>query len=316
MRRLLMVTGLVFAVGAGSGKAVVVFEDDFESGSLLPNWNVASGTAFTIDNTMNAVPAGGTFSALDSSTAQRMYHSLDYEADGTSSFTVWIYDNGVTTRAIAQVHAFVGPFSPANVGLQQCLGIGKYNGVTMPGEVWDGSYYQGRVLYPSATMGWFNLNAPGAVERSPGWHKFTILRRADNTTINFYVDGVLGRTISGAKAATWDSVTLGLGAGSTAGNCWYDGVQITESSPAEQITDLSTLVQSLGLSPGIENSLLVKLGAAQLTLDNGVVVATCGTLQAFILEVVAQAGKREITEAQADLLIEEATWILVALGCL
>ena len=62
----------------------------------------------------------------------------------------------------------------------------------------------------SANMGWFNLNAPGAVTRSVGWHQFTIIREPDNTTIDFYVDNVFGRQITGARAATWDSVTLGV----------------------------------------------------------------------------------------------------------
>ena len=43
MKRLLLMTVALFAIGAGSARAVVVFEDDFESGSLLPNWERGLG---------------------------------------------------------------------------------------------------------------------------------------------------------------------------------------------------------------------------------------------------------------------------------
>ncbi len=450
MKRLLLMTVALFAIGAGSAKAVVVFEDDFETG--LANWQWSAGPYFTIDSMMNAVPSpGGTCSALSTSSASRIYLNLGFELNGPSRATVWIYDNGVTTRAIAQVYAYTG--SGLGQGyLQQCLGIGKYNGVTMPGEIWSGQYYQGRVTV-GAAVGWFNLNAPGAVKRSVGWHEFTIVREPDNTTIDFYVDNVFGRRITGANAATWDSIALGLGGGTSAGNAWYDGVQFTDSacpeditvnndagicgaqvtyaapgtqtaglpsgstfpvgatvntfqfgdvatcsftvtvvdtepptitppaditvpatSPAgaqvnysvtatdncaadlvcnppsgsvfpigvtavfcaamdaagnlttngftvrvkgaaEQITDLIALVQSLALSPGTENSLLVKLQAAQAALSRGNINATCGNLKLFIHEVSAQAAKQQITEAQANLLIQEATRIEAVLDC-
>ena len=78
---------------------------------------------------------------------------------------------------------------------------------------------------------------------------------------------------------------------------------------AEQIADLIALVQSFALSPGTENSLLVKLQAAQAALSRGNINATCGNLKLFIHEVSAQAAKQQITEAQANLLIQEATRI-------
>ena len=66
----------------------------------------------------------------------------------------------------------------ADGALSQLLAIGEYGTVTLPGEVWDGTKYQGRSAFGSSA-GWFNLDAPGAPSRSPGWHKFTIERLAD-----------------------------------------------------------------------------------------------------------------------------------------
>src|SRR6185503_13871368 len=108
---------------------------------------------------------------------------------------------------------------------EQLFAIGKYNTVTLAGEVFNGSKYQGRVTF-GTTPGWFNLNAAGSLNRSTGWHRFDIERLADMTTINFYVDGILGRTMTGATPETWDCIVLGPGLGTTVGDAWIDGMRL------------------------------------------------------------------------------------------
>src|SRR5436190_12035213 len=49
---------------------------------------------------------------------------------------------------------------------------------------------------------------------------------ADGTTINFYVDNILSRTIAGATAESWDTVILGPGLGTTVGDAWIDGMAV------------------------------------------------------------------------------------------
>ena len=84
--------------------------------------------------------------------------------------------------------------------------------------------------------------------------------------------------------------------------------------PAEQINGLIALVLGLGLPSGTANSLIVKLQGAASALDRGNIQAACGSLGAFLNEVNAQTGK-QLTTAQADLLIAEAARIRAALGC-
>ena len=45
----------------------------------------------------------------------------------------------------------------------------------------------------------------------PGWHKFSIERLADGTTIKFTVDDVATRTITGVTAQDWNTVLIGAG---------------------------------------------------------------------------------------------------------
>ena len=59
-----------------------------------------------------------------------------------------------------------------------------------------------------------------------------IERDADLTTIRYYVDDILSKTVTGTTAATWDTVILGPGLGSQAGNAWIDGIQVVVPEPA------------------------------------------------------------------------------------
>src|SRR5688572_28109548 len=245
-KRLLPIVILLGILHAASGIPVLIFTDDFESGTL-GNWTVTgTGTMaspLTPDTNRNIIPAGGRFSALMNTSLDRMHHNLlanngDQEVSGHCRFISWIYDPGPTapaTRIFNEVRGYAGGSGLPNGGttasgsLAQLLAAGKYNTVTMPGEVFNGQKYQGRVTFPT-TLGWFNLNAPGSPNRSAGWHRFEIEVMPDGTTVNFFVDGILSRTITGATAQSWDTVILGPGIGTppgTIGDAWIDGLQIT-----------------------------------------------------------------------------------------
>ena len=66
-------------------------------------------------------------------------------------------------------------------------------------------------------------------------------------------------------------------------------------------------------NPGIAKGLLAKVDAAQAAFDRGQAAVAMHTLQAFIQEVNAQAGKHIITE-HAGHLVEHAQMVVKALG--
>src|SRR5262249_7169198 len=86
------------------------------------------------------------------------------------------------------------------------------------------------------------------------------------------------------------------------------------SSPAEQLGDLEALIPSFGLPHGIENSLLVKVAAAEASLAAGGTIGVCDELQALINEAQAQSGKH-LTAAQAKPITDAVPAIRIALGC-
>jgi MYXO-CTERM domain-containing protein len=240
---------LAWLGGSTPVRAAVVFSDNFESGNMN-NWTLttAGGTGLTASTDQNVVPSGGSFSAKLTTSAARMHHNLlsdngGAELNGPSTFTSYIYDaSGTASRIFNEVRGYSGGTGLPNGGttasgsLAQLLAIGKYNTVTMGGEVYDGTKYQARVTFTTAggtTAGWFNLNGPGAPSRSTGWHKFDVERLADGTTLNFYVDDILSRTITGATAQSWDTVVLGPGLGTTVGDAYIDGFQVTNTAVPE-----------------------------------------------------------------------------------
>jgi hypothetical protein len=216
-----------------SGDSITIFADGFESGNLSL-WTPSAGSPLEITNYNGAVPELGLNGAYSSVSADRMHHNLladngGQEVTGHSAFTAWIYDS-TETRAYVQALGYSGTGIPnggtiVNGSLSQLLAIGKNVSVSAPGEVFDATKYQARVLFGSFS-GWFNLDGPGTPSRSPGWHKFTIERDADNTTLNFYVDDILSRTVAGSTPQSWDTITMGYGAGSTGGGTVYDGISV------------------------------------------------------------------------------------------
>jgi hypothetical protein len=279
-----MALGLAAAVGLPNRAAAqttnMLFYDDFESGSLA-NWTVLSGASvLDISTAANVVPNGGTYSAYLNSSLDKMYHNLYSEVAGWSVFGCYLYDSNAT-RAYAEVRGYTG--AGYNQGtLQNYYAIGKYNSTTMPGEAYNATKYQGRVAIGPGTNGWFNLNLPGAPSRSPGWHRFDIVRTAGGV-YNFYVDGVLGRSFTNVTDCAWDCVTIGsVAAGSTAGDAWFDAVLVgTIEPPPEPLTITGIVPSTLGGACDItytngSGSQFILLTASQVTepMTNWVPVAT------------------------------------------
>jgi hypothetical protein len=206
--------------------AAVIFKDDFESGTLT-NWTTAAspGTTLGISVAQNHT-SGGSRSAGQDNTTDYMYHNFGGYSGHTRASYYW-YDDGVyTNKSYLEVRCYSGGSYPGS--LTQVLAIGKYNNVgANTGDTWDSKKYQFRVLYPSASYGWMNCatNTSGGM-RSTGWHKFSIERLADGTTINFTVDDVATRTITGTLAADWNTILIGTGSGANPLTAYFDDVLV------------------------------------------------------------------------------------------
>ena len=88
----------------------------------------------------------------------------------------------------------------------------------------------------------------------------------------------------------------------------------TVESPVTAATNLLTTIGAFGLADGTFTSLQSKINAGLAALASGNKSAACTAFQDLINATSAQSGKK-LTEAQATIIIDEATRIRVIIGC-
>jgi hypothetical protein len=85
-------------------------------------------------------------------------------------------------------------------------------------------------------------------------------------------------------------------------------------SPAAEIDQIITRIESYLLPKGIANSFITKLEHARASLEAGDTGTACAELQAFINHAQAQSGKK-LTVEQAAALVAEVEALRARLGC-
>ncbi|HOX59827.1 MAG TPA: immunoglobulin domain-containing protein [Candidatus Paceibacterota bacterium] len=237
----------------------IAFQDNFESGNMNQWTTAASPATDLVISTAQNHTSGGSYSAAQDSTGDHMYHNFG-SYSGHTKLSYYFYDDGSTAasaKSYIEVRSYSGgTYDPTK--LTQVLAIGKYNAVgANTGDVWDNKHYQLRVLYPSATYGWMNCATNAAVpNRSAGWHKFSIERLADGTTVNFTVDDVATRTITGVTTRDWNTVLIGGGSGANAVTAYTDDVLV------EYFDRPSIVTQPVGQTVTVGNSATFSVVAA------------------------------------------------------
>lgn len=88
----------------------------------------------------------------------------------------------------------------------------------------------------------------------------------------------------------------------------------TVESPVEAATNLLTTIGGFSLPDGTFTSLQAKLNAGLAALAAGNKSAACTAFQDLINATSAQSGKK-LTEAQATIIIDEATRVRAIIGC-
>jgi hypothetical protein len=217
---------------------VVVFRDTFESGLL--NWRPLFNAERMVLNTNRNHTPGGAWSAHINNASQAMYHNIGHKLTGRARLNGWMYDAGGTQMACLQLQGYEGAIGYTKYATPKALGqtirIGIYcpsgasNGMTI-GETPDPTTYQAWI-FRGTNRGWFNLNATNAPHRSTGWHQFTIDRR-NGGVVEFYVDGVQARRITGVTQVDLDTVIIGSsgqaqsnGAQGESVTAWFDDVAV------------------------------------------------------------------------------------------
>jgi Immunoglobulin domain len=248
--------GLLVAASSlvGQLKAQTMIYDDFETypsnGDLNAVWinnsAAVSGSlpgvtadGVILTNSRSFLPViTGTNSGATRWAHDRSYVSLPevIPANTPGLFTVWLYRNSLSTTA-GQTRWTTGPGLTSS---GQSVAVGWFNNATAPvngvADVFDGTKFQGRhVGLGTGSAIYFNLNAVGCPKRTLGWHKFDIERLPDGST-RYYVDNVLGRSITNASG-DWGYVSAGFGTtsatpGVAGEEVDFDGLTVITNNPS------------------------------------------------------------------------------------
>jgi hypothetical protein len=198
------------AFTAGQIQAQTIFSDNFESyadqaalngiwtnGSVTPSAGFPSGNGVTLTNRNFA---GGTNVGYTVYAHESGYATLPESVGASEPCVVTFYLNRNSISTGAGQTRFYVRLSPSTVP-SSAAGAGWFNNATMPvngvADVFRGTNFQGFITGVGGNN-LFNLNDPGCPLRTVGWHKFDVERRADGST-RYYVDNVLGRTITNAS---------------------------------------------------------------------------------------------------------------------
>ena len=185
-----------------------IYSDGFEYGdqaAFEAAWPAVSGVSTGTLSTDQAF--GGTeaiyFPVTPATT--RNQHSIT-ETLGTAAnpvlFKFKFYDTAGTSSAYRQ---FATLLDAAGTGNGQLVSLGLNNNIAS-------SKYMARIVGADGGSGvsaFFQLNGTGSPNRSTGWHE--LMAAIAPTTIDFYVDGVLSKSVANPTNRSFDSIRIGSG---------------------------------------------------------------------------------------------------------
>ena len=137
---------------------------------------------------------------------QQLYFGFDfYDERGTASLA----------RSYGMVYSRAG--DQWTGALQQIIAVGKYNTIAT-------TKYNARIAFGS--LNWFVLDQ--GPDRSVGWHRAEVIGGVDpndptKAKVDIFIDGILGKTVTGLTNVTFNWVVMGSGLSSTHG-MYFDNV--------------------------------------------------------------------------------------------
>lgn len=245
MKKLALITAALAGCVAMSS-AETLLSDGFESG--ITGWTDLGGTTPAVVSTAQAHSGTNSafFEAVGTATVDLLVKPLSRPGLSSENVRVsfWLYDTNLSGsptagRQWAGLRAYSTDLTSGT--LAQIYAIGKHNSVTT--GIFSSTKYQCRVAF-GGVGDWMNLDLPGCPNRSLGWHKFTIELTA--TTVNFYVDNVLGNTRGRGPTDSVDHMFVGTNLSSQNHSAYYDDI-LVETFTTEVVPNNYTLIEGQAL---------------------------------------------------------------------
>lgn len=223
--RYVAIGAMVLMAGAGWAHATTVFLDENFDGyadqaAFQAAWPV-SGTASTVLNTDQSVSAPKSVQGLTTATRNiRNVGEIGF-MNGSPETIIFRFDFYDSDSAASPYRQYAELVDGSPVGSGQLYAMGLNNNLL-------GNYYMARILGAdggSGTSAFFRLDGAGAPVRSTGWH--TLEARITDTSVSYYVDSVLSKTvdISGLTDRSLDTVRVGSNLSSTR-VAYFDNIHV------------------------------------------------------------------------------------------
>jgi hypothetical protein len=256
---IVMMVAAVLLMTASASQAAILLQDNFDTYGSQAAFETA-GTGWTPSGSTAAPNNTGLLSTAQSFSPSQSVNFPTTDARRNSKtitdttptaaldveYSFRFYDTVGTSNSPRQWGALV---DGAGTNSGQLLALGVTNTLTT-------SEYYGRVVGldpdgtgPLASGAFFAMDAT-APNRSVGWHEFRIVAKRDPSgttgTAEFWVDGVLGKTISGYTLRGYETVQIGSSNTSAGGAAFFDDV-LVQTTPTPEPASLGMMVMAAGL---------------------------------------------------------------------
>lgn len=233
MKKYAMAMVAVLAI-AGIAQATVILQENFDGyadqAAMNAVWTPAVGGGAQLSSAQSYSPSQSAYIDL---TARRSDRSIP-ETGAPSDAEPIIVSVRFRDSAVGNARQYI-QFLDISPALAQLISLGVYN--STGGSVADNNTYYAARLAFGPNAGWFLLNDPGVATRSAGWHELKFVMK--DTSIEFYVDGTLGKVKQHSVAAgtnSFDQIRIGSGLSTANGDAYYDDILI------EKVPEPATLL--------------------------------------------------------------------------
>ncbi len=234
-----------FAFWVSWANAQVFLHENFDGYSdqaaFQAAWPVSGTASLVLTRTNSASPWQSVEGLTTATRNARTIGEVGFLNGSTDTviFRFNFYDSVGSASAYRQYAELDDTGSPSSSG--QLFAIGLNNNISS-------TYYMARILGGDGGNGagaFFSLDAAGAPTRSTGWHSL----EADigDTTVQYYVDGILSKTVSISAVTDRSLDTVRVGSNLSAGQvAYYDDIYVARVAVPEPSVLALGLVGGLG----------------------------------------------------------------------
>lgn len=234
-RHFVLMCAAVLLLAGSASRGAILLQDNFDSYTTTAEFEAGAAStppgAWTPTGTSGVLSTAQAFggsgnSILIGTAAGRNTHALAADTAPTAAENIeFSFRFYVTDTAQGRQQADI--IDAAGTGQGQIIGMGTNNNVSSSEFFWRVGGIDADGTGPIASGAYAPMDA-GAPNRTVGWHELKAVIRRDSATLasaDFYVDGILGKTVTGFSLRSFENMRLG-GNQSSVNSAFFDDVLV------------------------------------------------------------------------------------------